>query len=232
VNKRLRDVIAESGKAFLALATVPVRYPQRAVDVLREAVDDYGLQGVEICSFGGLFELDDDSLETFWTAAESMDLPVMVHPHKVAGSERMAPYYLRNLVGNPSETALAASRLVFGGVLARHPRLKVVLSHGGGAFPFLVGRLQHGADVRPECRGVLGPREALACLYFDTVVFDPAILRALLGLVPVDHVVLGSDSPFSMSDEDPVGTVESAVQSPTDRKAIYSGTATRLLKLR
>lgn len=230
VNRHLGEISAGSHERFLGFATVPLRDPRRSGDVLRAAVEEHGLRGVEICTYGGQLELDDESLEPFWTAAESLDIPVLVHPNRVAGSERMAPYYLRNVVGNPCETALAASRIVFGGVLARHPRLKVILSHGGGAFPFIIGRLQHAADVRPECHGALEPRAALARLYVDTVVFDPRILRALLSLLPADHVVLGSDSPFSMSEDDPVALVESAVSLEADRKTILSGAASVLLK--
>jgi aminocarboxymuconate-semialdehyde decarboxylase len=232
VNERLATISANSSGRFLAFATVPLRDPLRSVDVLREAVESHGLCGVEICSYAGALELDDASLEPFWTAAESLEVPVLVHPHKVAGPERMALYYMRNLVGNPFETALAAARLVFGGVLARHPRIKIVLSHGGGAFPFIVGRLQHGAHVRPESNCALKPRDVLSRLYVDTVVFDPAILRALLTIVPASHALLGSDSPFSMSDGDPVSTVELAIQQGIDREAVLGGTARSLLRIK
>ena len=230
VNRQLGDVAVGSRGKFLAYATVPLRDPRRSADVLREAVEEHALRGVEICTYAGSLELDDESLEPFWAAVESLDLPVLLHPHKVAGAERMGPYYMRNVVGNPCETALAASRIVFGGVLARHPRMKLILSHGGGAFPFIIGRLQHGAEVRPECRCAIEPREALGRLYVDTVVFDPRILRALLSLMPPDHVVLGSDSPFSMSEDSPVEIVESAVPVESDRSTILSGTASMLLK--
>ena len=229
-NRALGRLSAESRGKFLGLATVPLSEPRLTPDVLREAVDTDGLRGVEICSYNGVRELDDAALEPFWAAAEATGLPVMIHPHRVAGAERMVPYYLQNLVGNPLETSLAAARLVFGNVLARHPGLTVILSHGGGAFPFIAGRLQRGADVRPECRGTLSPWEALRRVYVDTVVFDPAILRALLTLVPAQHVLLGSDVPFSMSERDAVSTVEASVAPGPDRDAILAGTAAHLLR--
>jgi len=228
-NEALGRVSRESGGRFLALATVPLDAPGRSAEVMREAVEVHGLRGVEICSYNGRRELDDAALGPFWDAAEALGLPVMIHPNLTA-DPRMTAYYLQNLVGNPLETALATARLVFGNVLARHPGLLVVLSHGGGAFPFLVGRLQRGAEVRPECQGALAPRDALRRVYVDSVVFDPVVLRALLTLVPADHVVLGSDSPFSMSERDALATVEGAVPPGPDRDAILAGTAARLLR--
>ncbi|SRR5579871_652361 len=229
-NKAFGAVSRESGGKFLGLATVPLSEAPHVVDVMREAVETHGLRGVEICSYNGTRELDDPALEPFWTGAEMLALPVLIHPNKVAGAARMGSYYLQNLVGNPLETALAAARLTFGNVLARHPALTVVLSHGGGAFPFIAGRLQRGAEARPECQGSLAPWEALRRIYVDTVVFHPTILRALLLLVPASHVVLGSDAPFSMSEQDALATIRAAVAPGPDRDAILFQNGMDLLR--
>jgi aminocarboxymuconate-semialdehyde decarboxylase len=123
----------------------------------------------------------------------------------------MTGQHLRNLVGNPLETALATARLLFSGILQDHPELKVVLAHGGGAAPWLIGRLAHGYRVRPEfVDGAADPADGVRRLYYDTVVFDPTVLRQLGELVGFDRLVLGSDYPFDMAEDDPVGFVRSS----------------------
>ncbi len=208
----LNDGIAAAARtdpaAFVGFATVPLQQPVAAVDELQRAIG-IGLRGVEILTNVNGMGLDDPSLEPFWAAAETSDLPVLIHPHNVAGSERMDGFYLRNLIGNPIETALAGARILFSGVLERYPNLKLILSHGGGALPHLVGRLRHGHEVRPECRErAKDPIGHLSALYFDTVVFDPLILRHVVDLAGIDRIVPGTDFPFDMGETDPVGFVE------------------------
>ena len=102
------------------------------------------MRGIEIATHIAGVELDDRRLDPFWERAEQLRVPILVHPHDPLGADRMGDYYLRNLVGNPVETALAGARLIFGGVLERYADLRIILSHGGGALPQLIGRLQHG----------------------------------------------------------------------------------------
>jgi aminocarboxymuconate-semialdehyde decarboxylase len=155
---------------------------------------------------------------------------VFIHPHDVAGMSRMKDYHLRNLVGNPLETTLAASRLIFGGVLDRHPGLRVLLAHGGGALPWLIGRFDRGFQVRPECRGTSQvPSQWAARFLYDTVLFGPRALRALVDMVGARQVLLGTDFPFDMGDPDAVGTVERAIEDPDVRREILSGNADRVL---
>ncbi|MGH9175108.1 MAG: amidohydrolase family protein, partial [Vicinamibacterales bacterium] len=150
-------------------------------------------------------------LDPFWERAESLRLPILVHPHDPAGVGRMGDYYLRNLVGNPVETALAGARLIFGGVLERFPELRVILSHGGGALPQLIGRLRHGYAARPEAQlRVSDPVASLRRLHYDTIVFNPEPLRNLVATVGAGQVVLGTDYPFDMGEPDPVNVIRQA----------------------
>ena len=135
----------------------------------------------------------------------------------------MDDYYLRNLVGNPVETALAGARLILGGVLERYADLRIILSHGGGALPQLVGRLLHGHTVRAEAKvNISGPLSNLQRLYFDTIVFRNEPLQNLVATVGASHVVLGTDYPFDMGEYDPVGLVQRAGLSDDDVATILS----------
>lgn len=212
--RAVNDGIVATARAhpevFIGFATVPLQDVHASVDELTRAAS-IGLQGVEILTNIAGRGLDDPNLDPFWSKVESLGFPILIHPHDVAGADRMNAYYLRNLVGNPVETALAGARLIFGGVLERHPKLNIILSHGGGALPHLIGRLRHGYEVRPESRErAQAPFDALRRLYYDTIVFDPMILRHVIDVVGAAQVVLGTDYPFDMAEDDPVGFVQSA----------------------
>ncbi|HXF81559.1 MAG TPA: amidohydrolase family protein [bacterium] len=231
MNEGLAALAAGSGGRVQVLASVPLQSPRAAADELARAMQELGCAGAEIATnVAGRAELDDPRLEPFWRSAASLRAIVLVHPHDVAGAGRMHAYHLRNLIGNPLETALAAARLLFSGVLERHPDLRVVLSHGGGALPWLVGRLERGFQVRPECRdggerpGVLARR-----FYYDTVVHNADALRALVGWMGSSQVVLGTDFPFDMGDPRAVRAVQAAVEERAARRAILVDNAQRLL---
>lgn len=214
-SRQLNEAVAGAASQYpdrlVGFATVPLQDGDAAARELAYAVRELHLGGVEIltsiCGRG----LDAPEIAPFWAAAAELSVPVFIHPHYVAGADRMASFHLRNLVGNPTETALAGARLLFSGLIDRHPTLKVVLAHGGGALPHLVGRLQHGYRVRPEFRdGAASPAAGIRRLYYDTVVFDPTVLRHLGELVGFDRLVLGSDYPFDMAVTEPVAFVAGA----------------------
>jgi aminocarboxymuconate-semialdehyde decarboxylase len=164
----------------------------------------------------------------------ALGVPVFLHPLNVLGGARVGAYYLHNLLGNPFDTAVAAARLVFGGVLDRFPSLRVCLPHAGGAVPYLLGRLDRGYQVRPECRHLpRPPSEYLERFLFDTITHSPDALRYLIGLVGADRVMLGSDYCFDMGYEDPAGMLKAVEpMSPGDRERILGGNALRLLGLK
>lgn len=223
--RALNDGLAAAARAhpdrFVGLATLPLQDPPAALDELERAVGDLGLVGAEIATNINGVELDDPALEPFWARAAALRLPVLIHPHYIVGAGRMGGYYLVNLVGNPVETALAGARLLFGGVLERHPDLRVILAHGGGALPYLLGRLDHGDRVRPETRArAAAPLDGLRRLYYDSIVFDARALRYLVETVGAAQVVLGTDYPFDMGEEAPTAFVEGAGLAPDDARTI------------
>jgi aminocarboxymuconate-semialdehyde decarboxylase len=208
VNEATAAVAARHGDEFVGFATVPLQDVPAALAELEWAVGTLGLRGVEIATNIAGVELDAPALEPFWALAARLRVPILVHPHAVAGANRMGDYYFRNLIGNPVETALAGARLLFGGVIERHPDLRIILAHGGGALPQLVGRLRHGYAVRPEARDrAADPLSGIGRLYYDTIVFDHRVLRHLVAVAGADQVVLGTDYPFDMAEDAPLSFV-------------------------
>jgi len=209
-NEALASTVAEAPERFRAVATVPLQSPERAATELRHAVTALGHVGVEIATTVDGIELDDPSLEPFWAAAEELRALVVVHPYASLAGRNVKRYNLGNLVGNPAETTVALGHLVFGGVLERHPDLRMCLVHGGGFAPYQVGRWDRA--FRTNAQGAAEhltrpPSEWLRTLYFDTVLHSPLSLRHLIDVVGVEQVVLGSDFPFQMGEPDPVGAV-------------------------
>jgi aminocarboxymuconate-semialdehyde decarboxylase len=231
-NRAMAAVVDRDPDRFVGLATVPLQDPEVAVKVLEEAVRDLGLPGVQIGTHVAGRNLDDPSLDPFWAALEDLHSFVLIHPaqSQVGARERLGNYYFENLIGNPFETAVAGASLMFGGVLERHPGLVVCLAHGGGFLPYQLGRLVRGYQVRPESRVRLveGVQRSFERLYFDSIVHSQANLRHLLSLVGPARVLLGSDYPFDMGDDDPIGSVDGLRLDPLDRDAILGATARRL----
>jgi aminocarboxymuconate-semialdehyde decarboxylase len=182
--------------------------PLDAPEILR------GLPGVEIpASVDGDY-LGHDRFEPFWAAAEESRAVVFIHPTTRAFD--LPEYHLWNTVGNPFETTITAAHMVMAGVMERHPNLRVVLAHGGGALPALRGRLRHAHEAVAAARARLTepPDASIRRFYFDTVTHDPRVLRDLVEFVGVDHMLLGTDHPFDMGDPDPVATVRRAGLDP------------------
>jgi aminocarboxymuconate-semialdehyde decarboxylase len=216
------------------LGTVPLQDPELAAAELEALMAGGSFAGVEIAASVGGAYLGDDRLEPFWAAAEASGALVFVHPSTRGFSDPVFDdFYLWNLVGNPLETTIAGAHLVLSGVLERHPRLRVLLAHGGGALPALRGRLRHGWSFQPQTRSRLteDPEASLRRLYYDTVTHDAGLLADLVRFAGADHVLLGSDYPFDMADARPADTVAAAGLTPDEEQAVLGRSAARLLGL-
>jgi len=208
-NDQLGEMVKKYPDSFAAMATLPLQVPQAALKELERAIGKLGLRGIEIGSHVGKQELGDP---VFWPIYEFLErggLPMFIHPHHVAGMDRLENFFLHNLIGNPLETSIAAANLIFSGVFQRYPDLKVILAHGGGQLPYIFGRIEHGYEVRPEAKEKLNhsPRAFLKNFYFDTITHNRDALRYLIAFAGSDHVLLGSDYPYDMGDQNPVQTV-------------------------
>jgi aminocarboxymuconate-semialdehyde decarboxylase len=214
------------------LGLAPLQHPVLAVAALEHALDQ-GLAGVEISSHAPGRELSDPEYARFWSRAEATGAIVFLHPFGCTLDERLDRWYLSNVVGQPAENAVALSHLIFSGVLDRHPGLKIIAAHGGGYLPTHIGRSDHAWRARADAGAGCAhpPSNYLRRLYFDSLVHDPDVLRALIRVAGADRVLLGSDFPFDMGTEDPVGALRAARLPDADFDAVRGGNAAALLNL-
>ncbi|MDQ1034114.1 aminocarboxymuconate-semialdehyde decarboxylase [Streptomyces sp. V3I8] len=213
------------------LGLVPLQHPDLIVHALDHA-RELGLVGVEISSHAPGRELSDPAYEPFWARAEETGAVVFLHPFGCTLDERLDRWYLSNSVGQPTENAVALSHLIFSGVLDRHPGLKVLAAHGGGYLPTHIGRSDHAWSARSDAGAGCAhpPSSYLRRLYFDSLVHDPYVLRELVRVAGADRVLLGSDFPFDMGTEDPVGALRAAHLTGADFEAVRGGNAAALLR--
>ncbi len=233
-NESVASLVARYPARFLGLATVPLQDPPLAIEELRHARERLGLGAVEIGTCPGGRDFDDPALFPFFEACRDLGIAIFVHPAMpLIGQERLKTYYFPLIVGNPLETALAISKLIFGAVLERLPDLRICFAHGGGAFPFTLGRLNHGWSVRPEGPAAIPkpPGEYARLLYFDSLTHGPANLRFIVQQFGGDRVMLGSDYPFDMGVPDPLASLDEANLDPGTRAAIEGEIAARFLRL-
>lgn len=231
-NDGLAALVAGHPDRMVALGAVPTQDPALAARELRALMRRPGFAGIEVPARPGGRWLGDDALRPIWAAAEETGALVFVHPTtRGLGIPALGDYYLWNTVGNPLETAVAAAHIACAGVLREHPGLKLLLAHGGGALLALRGRLRHAWSFHPQARARLGasPDEWLARFLYDTVVHDVDLLRALIGCVGAEQVLLGSDYPFDMGDSRPAQLVKAAGLTPGDEERILGANAASLL---
>lgn len=220
VNDGTAELIAQDKQSFKGMATVSMQDPNLAVKELQRVKDQYGIKAVEIGTSIEEINLDDPKFTPFFEAADALGFTLFLHPYYVGDKTGLSKYYFTNLIGNPLDTAIAAGSLIFGGVLDRFKNLKVLLAHGGGYFPYQVGRFNKGYQERKESRTCNEPPSSyLNRFYFDTLTFYPKPLEFLVDLVGEEHVVLGSDYPFDMGTLDPCNILnESKLADETKRK--------------
>ncbi len=223
--ERQNEALARlAGDRVAALGTIDPEQPEQLVELMR----DGRLAGVEIPASPGGAYLGERRFADFWAAAEETGALVFVHPStRGFALPVLDEHYLWNTVGNPVETAVTAAHMVATGVMDEHPRLRVLLAHGGGVLPALRGRLAHEQTVHPPGRDV---RTAIGRFLVDTVVHDVEVLRELVDVFGADHVLLGSDYPFDMGVERPAEIVRALGLAPDDEAEILGGNALRLLR--
>ena len=232
-NQRISEICKAFPSRFTGLGTVPLQDVQEATRELERISAELRLKGVIVASNVNGKDLDDPIFYPFFRKAEDLGLLIFVHPHDTAGAERMQKFYLTNLIGNPLDTTIAAARLIFSGILDKLPRLKICLAHAGGFLPYVMGRIQHGYMVRPECRKEIkrSPWEYFSNLYFDSITHHSPALEYLVKTAGSEHILMGSDYPYDMADEDPAGSIRKLSIAERDKEAILSRNIQKLLGL-
>jgi aminocarboxymuconate-semialdehyde decarboxylase len=216
-NAGLKEFAAAYPDRFRWMATLPMADPEGVPAFLEDAVAD-GAVGAEIGTNIAGRRLDDPVYEPFWATAESLGIPVLIHPAFNEENRGMNDFYFQNVIGNQLETTIAIERLIAAGVLERHPNVRVLLVHAGGYFPFQAGRLRHARTVRMELQdSPIDPWSYFGQVVVDTITHDTDTLRHLIERVGRDNVVMGTDLPFDMASPEPMQTLEAAADAETVR---------------
>ena len=235
VNERIAEIVARWPERFVGLGSVPLQDAGLAVKELEHCVKVLGLRGIEINPNVNGLELTDRKLglEKLFARLEALGVVLFLHPLGYTQGERLVDHYFNNVIGNPLDTTVAVSHLIFGGVLKRYPGLKIVLPHGGGYIAHYWARMDHAWKARADCRTVIDrkPSSYLDKLYFDTITFDRGMLSHLVERFGADRVLLGTDYPYDMGVEDPVGFIGGTKLSAADKAKLLGGNAARLLKI-
>jgi aminocarboxymuconate-semialdehyde decarboxylase len=249
LNDHIAEIVRKYPSRFAGLGTIPLQDVDLAAEELMRCVSELGLRGVEIgthidpndhCHGPDCRNLDHPTLDVVWKTAEQLNAAFFVHPWDMMGTDRMPKYWLPWLVGMPAETSLAICSMIFGGVFERFPNLRVAFSHGGGAFPGTIGRIEHGFHVRPDLVAIdnkTNPRKYLANdgrparFYVDSLVHDAEALKMLIKLFGAQRIALGSDYPFPLGEAKPGQLIE-LMELPAKQKAqMLSETARDFLGL-
>ena len=211
INDGVAEFVAKHPDRFIPTGTVPMQDGLEAAKELERCMKTLHFKGVEILTNVAGREISDPAFAPFWQKAEELGALVIIHPNGFTEGQRLSRYYFNNIVGNPFETTLALHSLIFDGVLERHPNLKIFAMHGGGYLGAYSGRIDHAWGARSDCHAGLPqpPTHYLKKVYFDTVVFTPLQLEALVKTFGVDHVIMGTDYPFDMLEYDPIGHINS-----------------------
>ncbi|UYN93269.1 MAG: amidohydrolase [Enhydrobacter sp.] len=233
VNDNIAETVAAHPDRLVGMGTVPMQAPQYAVTELERLVGQLGLRGVELCTNVDGAELSDEKFRPVFAKAEELGILVFLHPSGFTEGRRLSDHYFSNVIGNPLDSTVAVSHLIFGGVLERHPQLKICVAHGGGFLPAYAGRMDHAHGARSDCRLCIAkkPSHYLKKMYFDTIVFEPGQLDYLVDTYGVDHVLMGTDYPYDMGMYEPVEFLGRTKLSAAGRQAVLGGNAARLLKL-
>jgi aminocarboxymuconate-semialdehyde decarboxylase len=231
-NDAVSDAHRRHPDRFIGFACLPLQNPRLALEELERVAKLPGIRGLYMATAVRDRELSDRSFFPVYGRAADLGLPIFLHPMMI-NNERLKQYYLVNLLGNPFETAIAASHLILGGVMDAFPKLEVSLPHAGGALPILRGRLDRGFEIRGECKVIeRPPSEYLKRFTYDTIAYSEPIMDYLVGLVGAERILMGSDYCFDIAFNDPVGVVKGMKSlDEAQRQQILWGNAARLLRL-
>jgi aminocarboxymuconate-semialdehyde decarboxylase len=234
LNEQIAAMVVRAPERFVGLGAVPLQDVEAALEELHYVMKTLKFSGVEIASHVNGASIGEPRFEPFFAEAEALGAAIFVHALRPAGQERIVGPFPEQVVCFPGDIALACASMITGGVAARHPRLRIAFSHGGGAMAMLLPRLAHGWRVLPKAQEALkeSPDITARRFYYDHLVFDAAALRLVIERFGTSQVLVGSDYPFNMGEADPVGTLERLRLDHDTHYAISAGNARRFLGLK
>ena len=222
-NDHISETVDRNPDRFIGLGTVPLQDVELSIREMERCVQELKMPGLEIGTNINGMNLNDPILLPFYEAAEKLGCALFIHPWEMMGEKDMPRYWLPWLVGMPAETTRAICSLIFGGIFKKFPRLRVAFAHGGGSFPYTLGRIEHGFQVRPDLVQVdndIHPREYLDSFWVDSLVHDERSFHFLLETMGKDKICLGSDYPFPLGEHYPGSLIESMDFSLEEREGL------------
>lgn len=235
-NEAIQSLVKRHPNRFAGIATVPLQDPSRAAKVLEYAIVNLKMSGVTIASNVVGKYYDSKDFDPFWKKAEELDVMMIMHPEWVAGSDKMGGYGLRTVCGNPADTTLSVGYMIYSGVFDRFPKLKLALLHGGGFFPYHLGRfdrgLNSGSGAGPSrIAASQPPSKYLKNLYFDNLVYRVETVEYLKRMVGTEHVMVGTDYPYDLGDWMAAEKIQQMNCTDAERDAMLHGNARNLLRI-
>ncbi|HMJ47095.1 MAG TPA: amidohydrolase family protein [Ferruginibacter sp.] len=205
-NDHIGDTVQKSPDRFIGLGTVPLQDIELAIGEMERCVNDLKMPGLEIGSNINGVNLSDKIFFPFYKKAEELGCALFVHPWQMMGEDQIEKYWLPWLVGMPAETTRAICSMIFGGIFEKFPGLRIAFAHGGGSFPFTLGRIEHGFNVRPDLVAIdnnVNPRNYIGKFWIDSLVHDSKAMQYIIEAIGEDKVCLGSDYPFPLGEQVP-----------------------------
>lgn len=234
LNDHISQVCSSNPNSFLGLGTIPMQNTDVAISEIDRCINDLNLAGIVIGSNINDHNLSDIQFSPIFEYLEKINCPIFIHPWEMMGHNKMKKYWLPWLVGMPAETSRAVCSIIFGGILEKYPKLKIAFAHGGGSFPFTIGRIDHGFKMRPDlCAtdNMYIPSSYLKSFYVDSLVHDEMALKFLIEKMGVNQIALGSDYPFPLGEKSPGKLINSLKLSDSIKQRLFSGTAIEWLGL-
>jgi aminocarboxymuconate-semialdehyde decarboxylase len=233
-NEAIMNLVKHHPDRFAGIATVPLQEPPHAARVLEHAIRDLKMSGVTIASnvVGKYFDSKD--FDPFWAKVQELDVLMIMHPEWVLGSDKMGAYGLRTVCGNPADTTLSVGFMIYSGVFDRFPNLKLALLHGGGFFPYHLGRFDNGfrsGSGSSRMPAKEPPSKYLKNLYFDNLVYRVETVEYLKRMVGAEHVMVGTDYPFDLGDWMAAEKIQTMNCTEAEREAMMHGNARKLLRI-
>ncbi len=231
INEQIAAMVDAAPASFIGLGAVPLQDLDLALAELEYVKNTLGFAGVEIATHVNGVSIGDARFEPFFAAAERLGASIFVHALRPVGQDRIVGALSEQAVAFPADIGMAVAAIITGGIAARHPKLRIAFSHGGGAFSMMLPRIAHAWRMTPKAKEAMpeSPEIYARRFFYDCVVFDPTLVQLLIGRYGASQILIGSDYPFAMGEGDPIGLLGRSELDAATLQAITHGNARRFL---